>query len=134
MVRSRVATVAPAEDEADRAASPSAPDGGVDALPWLAEPLAQALRTQRGHALLVHADAGIGALAFALAFAQGLLCEAGDLAGRTRQGKAFLTLDEGDTLLRPALRGAADDRLLCLSAQGRALVFAAEDVLENVLG
>lgn len=77
MVRSRVATAAPAKDEADRAASPSAPDGGVDALPWLAEPLAQALRTQRGHALLVHADAGIGALAFALAFAQGLLCEAG---------------------------------------------------------
>ena len=63
----------------------------------------------------------------------GLLCEAGDLAGRTRQGKAFLTLDDGDAPLRPALRGAADDRLLCLSAQGRALVFAAEQlrVLRN---
>jgi topoisomerase-4 subunit A len=53
----------------------------------------------------------------------GLLCEAGDLAGRTRQGKAFLSLDEGDVALRPALRGAADDRMLCLSVQGRALVF-----------
>lgn len=76
MVKSRAGTVAPAEEEADRVASPGLPDGGVEALPWLAAPLAQALHTQRGHALLVHADAGIGALAFALAFAQGLLCEA----------------------------------------------------------
>ena len=44
-------------------------------LPWLAEPLAQALRTHRGHALLVHGAAGVGALAFALVLGQAWLCE-----------------------------------------------------------
>ncbi len=45
-------------------------------LPWLAGPLAAALRQQRGHATLVHGAAGVGALEFALALAQALLCEA----------------------------------------------------------
>lgn len=44
-------------------------------LPWLAEPLAQALRTHRGHALLVHGASGVGALAFALVMGQAWLCE-----------------------------------------------------------
>ena len=44
-------------------------------LPWLAEPLAQALRTHRGHALLVHGAPGVGALAFALVLGQAWLCE-----------------------------------------------------------
>lgn len=45
-------------------------------LPWLAEPLQQALAAQRGHALLLHAAPGNGALQFALALAQAWLCEA----------------------------------------------------------
>jgi len=45
-------------------------------LPWLAEPLLQALHQQRGHALLLHAAPGIGALAFAVSLAQSWLCEA----------------------------------------------------------
>jgi DNA polymerase-3 subunit delta' len=53
-------------------------DEGVPALPWLGAPLAEALATQRGHALLVHAAEGSGALPFALALAQGWLCEAGE--------------------------------------------------------
>ena len=44
-------------------------------LPWLAAPLAQALATQRGHALLLHAAPGNGALALALTLAQAWLCE-----------------------------------------------------------
>ena len=44
-------------------------------LPWLAEPLAQALRTHRGHALLVHGAPGVGAMAFALVLGQAWLCE-----------------------------------------------------------
>ncbi len=51
-------------------------EDGVLPLPWLAEPLAQALRTHRGHALLVHGAAGVGALAFALVLGQAWLCEA----------------------------------------------------------
>jgi len=45
-------------------------------LPWLAEPLAEALARQRGHALLVQGAAGIGALEFVLTLAQAWLCEA----------------------------------------------------------
>lgn len=43
-------------------------------LPWLAPPLAQALASQ-GHALLLHAAPGSGALALALTLAQARLCE-----------------------------------------------------------
>ena len=51
-------------------------DSGELPLPWLAEPLARALAAQRGHALLLHASAGAGALPFAIALAQAWLCEA----------------------------------------------------------
>jgi DNA polymerase III subunit delta' len=44
-------------------------------LPWLQEPLQAALHTQRGHALLVHAAPGLGALQFVLCLAQSWLCE-----------------------------------------------------------
>ena len=50
-------------------------DGSLP-LPWLARPLAQALASQRGHALLLHAAPGAGALPFALVLAQAWLCEA----------------------------------------------------------
>ena len=39
-------------------------------LPWLGAPLADALRSQRGHATLVHAGSGVGVLPFVLALAQ----------------------------------------------------------------
>ncbi len=45
-------------------------------LPWLAQPLAEVLAAQRGHALLLHAAPGSGALPFGLALAQAWLCEA----------------------------------------------------------
>ena len=51
-------------------------ESGELPLPWLAEPLARALATQRGHATLVHGMPGVGALEFALAWAQAWLCEA----------------------------------------------------------
>ena len=86
--RSAAAAAASADDETSAAVAPARPAaGGVDALPWLAEPLAQTLRTQRGHALLVHADAGVGALEFALAYAHGLLCEAADADARKPCGR-----------------------------------------------
>ena len=54
-------------------------DNGALPLPWLAQPLADALATQRGHALLVHGSVGIGVLPFALTLAQAWLCEGEDL-------------------------------------------------------
>lgn len=50
----------------------------MDALPWLAEPLARAIAQQRAHATLVHGPAGVGQFEFALALASAWLCEAGE--------------------------------------------------------
>ncbi len=51
-------------------------DSGRLPLPWLVPALIDALAAQRGHALLVHGAAGVGALEFALVLAQAWLCEA----------------------------------------------------------
>lgn len=53
----------------------------------------------------------------------GLLCQAGDLVGRTRQGKSFVAVEEGDAPARPALFEPGMDRVLCVSRAGHALVF-----------
>lgn len=53
----------------------------------------------------------------------GFICQAGDLVGRTRQGKSFLTLDEGDSPIRPALFSPGAETILCVSSEGRALSF-----------
>ncbi len=55
-----------------------ADEQGALPLPWLAPPLAEALASQRGHALLVHGSPGVGALPYALTLAQAWLCEGQD--------------------------------------------------------
>lgn len=45
-------------------------------LPWLIEPLREALATQRGHALLLHGPQGVGQFEMALLLAQAWLCDA----------------------------------------------------------
>ena len=52
-----------------------ADEQGALPLPWLCAPLAQALASQRGHALLVHGSPGVGALPYVLTLAQAWLCE-----------------------------------------------------------
>ena len=47
-----------------------------DLLPWLHEPLAQALTQAHGHATLVHGPQGVGQFEFSMALAQSWLCEA----------------------------------------------------------
>ncbi|MCL4185716.1 MAG: DNA topoisomerase IV subunit A, partial [Burkholderiaceae bacterium] len=63
----------------------------------------------------------------------GLLCQAADLVGRTRQGKSFLALEADDVPLRPALFAPGMARVLCVSAEGKALVFGLDElkVLRN---
>ncbi|MFY8116353.1 MAG: DNA polymerase III subunit delta' [Roseateles sp.] len=56
-------------------------------LPWLAQPLAQALAHARSHALLVQGPAGVGQFDLALLLAQAWLCEAAPEA-RPADGRA----------------------------------------------
>jgi DNA polymerase-3 subunit delta' len=50
-------------------------------LPWLAEPLAEALRSMQGHALLVHGPSGVGQFELAQSLAAAWLCEEPTPAG-----------------------------------------------------
>ena len=67
----------------------------------------------------------------------GLLAKMGDLQTRQRGGKTFLALDEGETPLAPC--AVPDDELLaaqlaCLSAAGRLLVFALDELKHQPKG
>jgi topoisomerase IV subunit A len=53
----------------------------------------------------------------------GLLCQAKDLQSRMKAGKQFITLDKDDVPLRPSVFKQGMDRILCVSADGKALVF-----------
>ena len=76
--------------------------------------------TRVDHVFAARTDAGV---LLATRGGNGFICEAADLVGRTRQGKAFMTLDDGDTPIRPAVFTPEHDTLLCVSAEGKALAF-----------
>jgi len=76
--------------------------------------------TRIDHVFAARQDAGV---LLATRKGNGFICEAGDLIGRTRQGKAFLTLDDDDTPIRPAVFFPGHDTVLCVSAEGKALSF-----------
>jgi topoisomerase-4 subunit A len=62
----------------------------------------------------------------------GLLARASDMHGRNKAGKAFLTLDDGQLLLAPRVVQTtpphAHHQVGCLSADGRLLVFALDEL------
>ena len=58
----------------------------------------------------------------------GLMAQAGDMQGRNKGGKAFLTLDDGELLLPPRTVLPAHRQVGCLSADGRLLVFALDEL------
>ncbi|MFM7703961.1 MAG: DNA gyrase subunit A, partial [Rubrivivax sp.] len=58
----------------------------------------------------------------------GLLARAGDMAGRNRGGKAFLTLEPGQKLLPPAVVAPAHQRVAALALDGRLLVFGLDEL------
>ncbi len=53
----------------------------------------------------------------------GLLAKGGDMVGRNRGGKSFLTLDASERLLPPIALGPAHTQVACLALDGRLLVF-----------
>jgi topoisomerase-4 subunit A len=65
----------------------------------------------------------------------GFACTIDNLLSRQKGGKQFITVDEGAQPLRPALVDpATDDRIACLSAKGRLLVFAAAEIKAQAAG
>jgi topoisomerase-4 subunit A len=58
----------------------------------------------------------------------GFACQLGDMVSRQKAGKQFITVDDDAAPLRPAFVQPDDDRIACLSANGRLLVFAASEV------
>jgi topoisomerase-4 subunit A len=58
----------------------------------------------------------------------GFIAKAGDLVSRNRNGKAFMTLEEGDEPLPPKVIVDKASALACLSGQGRLLVFGLDEL------
>ncbi|HRD99160.1 MAG TPA: DNA topoisomerase IV subunit A [Rubrivivax sp.] len=58
----------------------------------------------------------------------GLLARVGDMLGRNRGGKAFLTLDAHERVLPPVPVGAAHGSVACLALDSRVLVFGLDEL------
>jgi topoisomerase-4 subunit A len=58
----------------------------------------------------------------------GLLAKAGDMVGRNRGGKSFLTLEAGQHVLPPSVVMPTHRRVACLAMDGRLLVFGADEL------
>jgi topoisomerase-4 subunit A len=58
----------------------------------------------------------------------GLLARAGDMHGRNRAGRAFLSVDDADEVLAPAVVAPGDARVACLAADGRLLLFGLDEL------
>jgi topoisomerase-4 subunit A len=58
----------------------------------------------------------------------GLLARVGDLLGRNKGGKAFLTLDAAERLLPPAVVAPTHAQVGCLALDGRLLVFGLDEL------
>ncbi|MCW5636014.1 MAG: DNA topoisomerase IV subunit A [Rubrivivax sp.] len=58
----------------------------------------------------------------------GLLAKAGDLHGRNRGGRSFLSLEAGEHVLPPVAVAAAHARVACLAMDGRLLVFGLDEL------
>jgi topoisomerase-4 subunit A len=79
---------------------------------------------------IAHYFAGAAATRLLLANSGGfgLLALAGDMFGRNKAGRSFLTLDAADQLLPPVPVLPGQAQVACLSADGRLLVFALDEL------
>jgi topoisomerase-4 subunit A len=61
----------------------------------------------------------------------GFTCKIGDMVGRTRSGKQFITLEEGDEVLAPAyFEDVPQNLVAAVSEHGRILIFALSEMKE----
>ncbi len=81
--------------------------------------------TQVAHCFAGAADS---TLLLANSSGYGLLAQAGDMQGRNRSGKAFLSLEDGERLLPPAPVRPEHSQLACLAADRRLLVFGLDEL------
>ena len=81
--------------------------------------------TQIAHYVAAAADT---TLLLANSGGYGLLAKVGDMVGRNRGGKAFLTLEAGERLLPPVPVVPAHTQVACLAADGRLLVYALSEL------
>ncbi|WP_284617419.1 DNA topoisomerase IV subunit A [Aquabacterium humicola] len=81
--------------------------------------------THPAHYFAGHADTTL-LLANTAGF--GLLAKAGDMQGRNRAGRAFLTLGDQDHLLPPVAVAAGHAQVACLSMDGRLLLFPLDEL------
>ncbi len=95
-------------------------------LPWLAEPLANALRQQRGHALLVYGPTGVGQFEFAVMLARAWLCETAN-----DQRAAGLACGQCASCHLVDARGHPDLRVLLPEALEEALGWASDEPPEE---
>ena len=79
---------------------------------------------------VAHCWAGAAATRLLLANSAGfgLLALAGDMLGRNRGGRSFLTLDDGCRLLPPVVAAPAHTQVACLAQDGRLLVFPLDEL------
>ena len=64
----------------------------------------------------------------------GLLAQAGDLQGRNRAGKAFLSLETTEQVLPPVVVTPSSQHVGCLAADGRLLVFDLDELKHQPKG
>lgn len=64
----------------------------------------------------------------------GFTAKSGDMVSRTRGGKSFITLDDGDEPLTPRPLIAGASAIACLSEKGRVLVFGIDEIKSLTAG
>lgn len=64
----------------------------------------------------------------------GFTAKSGDMVSRTRGGKAFITINDGEQPLMPRPVTANDSAIACLSEKGRVLVFGLDEIKSLTAG
>lgn len=100
------------------------PGGRGDGVP-LTTLIELAPGTHIAHTLASHAEQNV---LISTQGGNGFLAKVGDMVGRQKGGKAFLTLDEGDQPNKPAAVPEDAYGAACLSANGRLLLFPLAEV------